>query len=168
MTSNSEPVDIADITHVINDEPLEKPAARPRGDKTSEVELEQRIRLVVKWITLGMGYSDVVSGCCSSFGVCERTACSYVSEANKRIKQSNSKDRELEIAKAKSRYESQMRLATEDKQYSAAIQANTQLVKLLGLAEPDKVEHAAADSIVKLVEEIRGHTKEPVRPALEA
>jgi hypothetical protein len=163
MTSPSDPVDIADITHMLNDEPVEKPAPRPRGDKTSEAELEQRIRMVVKWITLGMPYSEVVAGCCGSFGVSERTAQSYASEANQRIKDANVKDRDLEIAKAKARYESHMQLATQDKQYAAAINANTQLVKLLGLAEPDKIEHGASDTLTQLVSQIRGgDPKEPV------
>lgn len=162
MTSPSDPVDIEDITHVLNEEPVDKPAPRPRGDKTSEVELEQRIRLVVKWITHGMGYSDVVAGCCTNFGVCERTARSYVAEANQRIKDANVKDRELEIAKAKARYEQQMQLAAQDKQYAAAINANTQLVKLLGLAEPEKIEHGASDTLAELVAQIRaGNTKQP-------
>lgn len=159
MTSPSEPVDIADITHVLNEEPVETPAPRPRGDKTSEAELEQRIRLVVKWITLGMPYSEVVGGCEGSFGVSESTAQRYASEANRRIKEANAKDRELEIAKAKARYESQMQLATQDKQYAAAINANTQLVKLLGLAEPEKIEHGASDTLAQLVAQIRAGDK---------
>jgi len=155
MTSPSE-VDIADITHMLNDEPVEKPAPRPRGDKTSEAELEQRIRLVVKWITLGLPYSEVVGSCESSFGVSAATAARYVSDANQRIKEANVKDRDLEIAKAKARYESLMQLSTQDKQFTAAISANTQLVKLLGLAEPEKIEHGASDTLTQLVAQIRG------------
>ena len=154
MTSPSE-VDIADITHMLNDEPVEKPASKPRGDKVSEGELEHRIRLVVKWISRGMPYSDVVAGCCGSFGVCERTAQSYASEANKRIREANAKDRDLEIAKAKARYETLMHLSAEDRQFTAAISANTQLVKLLGLAEPDKVEHGVSDTLAQAMAEIR-------------
>ena len=155
MTSPSDPVDIADITHMLNDEPVEKPAPRPRGDKTSEAELEQRIRLVVKWITLGLPYSEVVGSCESSFGVSAATAARYVSDANQRIKEANVKDRDLEIAKAKARYESLMQLSTQDKQFTAAINANTQLVKLLGLAEPDKVEHGVSDTLAQAMAEIR-------------
>lgn len=155
MTSPSEPVDIADITHVLNEEPVETPAPRPRGDKTSQVELEQRIRAVVKWIVRGLPYSEVVASCCNGFGVCERTACSYVAEANRRIKEANAKDRDLEIAKAKARYESLLHLSAEDKQFAAAINANTQLVKLLGLAEPDKVEHGVSDTLAQAMAEIR-------------
>lgn len=154
MTSPSD-VDIADITHVLNEEPVETPAPRPRGDKTSQVELEQRIRLVVKWISRGMPYSDVIAGCCGSFGVCERTAQSYASEASKRIREANATDRDLEIAKAKARYETLMHLSAEDRQYAAAINANTQLVKLLGLAEPEKIEHGASDTLAQLVAQIR-------------
>ena len=156
MTSPSDPVDIAEITHILNDEPADKPVERPRGDKTSESELEHRIRLVVKWISRGMPYSEVVAGCCGSFGVSERTAQSYASEANQRIKEANSKDRELEIAKAKARFETLMQLATEDRQFAAAINSNSHLVKLLGLAEPEKIEHGASDTLAQLVAQIRG------------
>ena len=154
MTSPSE-VDIADITHMLNDEPVEKPA-RPRGDKTSQVELEQRIRAVVKWIVRGLPYSDVVESCVTGFGVCESTAARYVAEANSRIRETNAKDRDLEIAKAKARYETLLHLSAQDKQFAAAINANTQLVKLLGLAEPEKIEHGASDTLTQLVAQIRG------------
>lgn len=155
MTSPSEPVDIADITHVLNEEPVETPAPRPRGDKTSEAELEQRIRLVVKWISRGTPYSEVVGRCDTEFGAAEATAKRYIAEAHRRLQEANAKDRELEIAKAKARYETQMQLATQDKQYAAAINANTQLVKLLGLAEPEKIEHGASDTLAQLVAQIR-------------
>lgn len=151
-------VEIADITHILNE-----PEEKPRGGKTSEVELGQRIRMVVKWISRGMPYSELVAGCCGTFGVCERTAQSYVAEANKLIRESNAKDRELEIAKAKARYETLMHLSTEDRQFAAAINANNALVKLLGLAEPDKVEHGASDTLAELIAQIRaGDRKESV------
>jgi hypothetical protein len=163
MTSLSDPVDIADITHVLNDEPVETPVSRPRGDKISEGELEQRIRLVVKWISRGMPYSDVVANCDGYFGVCQRTAERYAAEANRRIREANAKDRDLEIAKAKARYETLLSLSVEDRQFAAAINANNALVKLLGLAEPDKVEHGASDTLTQLVAQIRGgDPKEPV------
>ena len=163
MTSPSDPVDIADITHMLNEGPVETPAPRPRGDKTSQVELEQRIRAVVKWIVRGLPYSEVVESCENGFGVCESTAARYVAEANKRIREANAKDRDLEIAKAKARYELLLQLSSQDKQYSAAINANNSLVKLLGLAEPDKIEHGASDTLTQLVSQIRGgDPKEPV------
>jgi hypothetical protein len=156
MTSPSEPVDIADITHVLNEEPVETPASRPRGDKTSEAELTQRIRLVVKWISRGMPYSEVVGSCGSQFGVSDSTAARYVAEANKQLQEANAKERELDIAIAKARYETFMSLSVEDRQFAAAINANTQLVKLLGLAEPEKIEHGASDTLTALVAQIRG------------
>ena len=156
MTSPSDPVDIADITHMLNDEPVEKPAPRPRGDKTSEAELEQRIRLVVKWISRGTPYSEVVGRCDTEFGAAEATAKRYIAEAHRRLQEANGKDRDLEIAKAKARYETLMQLSTQDKQFTAAISANTQLVKLLGLAEPEKIEHGASDTLTQLVAQIRG------------
>lgn len=116
---------------------------------------EHRIRHVEKLVLRGINYSQLIADLCGKFGVCDRTAQSYVASANKRIKAANDKDRELDIAIAKARYETIMYLAFEDRQWTAATNALNALVKLLGLAEPERVEHDAGDSLVELVSQIR-------------
>lgn len=127
-------------------------AETPRGDRTDDVEMERRIREVERLILRGKSASDVVAICDSVFSTSERTARRYIAEANDRIRQSNTSDRALDTAKAKTRYERFIDLAEEAKELNVAVNAQSQLVKLLGLAEPDKVEHdisqRAADSLV--------------------
>jgi len=127
-------------------------AQRPRGDRTDDAELERRIREVERLILRGKPPSDIVSYCEHQFGVSRATVTRYMSEANQRIKESNKDDLDLDRAKAKTRYERFIDLAEEMKEINVAVNAQTQLVKLLGLAAPDKVEHdigqRAAESLV--------------------
>jgi len=133
---------------------------RPRGDRTSEAELALRIRKVERLLLRGIGYSDLVAVCCTEFEVCERTARSYIGEANQRIRESNDKDRELEIAKAKARYEEFIRLALSREEITAAIMSQRDLVKLLGLSQPDRVEHGVTDTLTEFFKELRsGETR---------
>lgn len=113
---------------------------RPRGDRTDDAELERRIREVERLILRGKSVSDIVSFCEQHFGTSRATVTRYMSEANERIKESNKADRDLDRAKAKSRYERFIDLAEELKEINVAVNAQTQLVKLLGLAEPEKQE----------------------------
>jgi hypothetical protein len=125
---------------------------RPRGDRTDDAELERRVREVERLILRGKSASDIVSFCEQHYEASRATVTRYMSEANERIRQSNKADRELDTAKAKTRYERFIDLAEDAKELNVAVNAQSQLVKLLGLAAPDKVEHdisqRAADSLV--------------------
>jgi hypothetical protein len=124
----------------------------PRGDRTDDAELERRVREVERLLLRGKPTSEIVTICDTVYGVCERTAKRYIADANQRIKESNKDDLDLDRAKAKTRYERFIDLAEEMKEINVAVNAQTQLVKLLGLAAPDKVEHdigqRAAESLV--------------------
>ncbi len=122
---------------------------------TNEHFKEHRIRHTERLVLRGIAYSQLITELCGKFNVCRRTAESYVAEANRRIKEANAKERELDIAIAKARYETIMYHAFEDRQWTAATNANNALVKLLGLAEPERVEHGAGNSLVELVSQIR-------------
>jgi hypothetical protein len=127
-------------------------AETPRGDRTDDAELERRIREVERLLLRGKPASEIVAICDSVYGASERTARRYIADANQRIKDSNKDDLDLDRAKAKTRYERFIDLAEDMKEINVAVSAQTQLVKLLGLAAPDKVEHdigqRAADSLV--------------------
>ena len=124
----------------------------PRGDRTDDAELERRIREVERLILRGKSASDIVAICDSVYAASERTARRYIAEANERIREANKSDRELDMAKAKTRYERFIDLAEELKEINVAVNAQTQLVKLLGLAEPDKTEvkHDVTDPVAEL------------------
>lgn len=142
---------------------------RPRGDRTSEAEMEQRIRKVQRFIIRGTGYSDLVALCDGEFGVCQRTAERYIAEANQRIRVANDKDRDLEIAKAKARYEEFIRIALSREELTPAITAQRDLVKLLGLAEPERIEHEAGDTLTLFFKQLRaGEARTTDRSALAA
>lgn len=142
---------------------------KPRGDRTSEAELAQRIRKVERLILRGTGYSDLVSLCDTEFGVAEATAKRYIAEANRNIREANDKDRELEIAKAKARYEEFIRIALSREELTAAITAQRDLVKLLGLAEPERIEHEAGDTLTLFFKQLRaGEARTTDRSALAA
>lgn len=132
--------------------PSERP---PRGDRTSEAALEQRIRKVERLMIRGTGYSDLVGLCDTEFGVGESTAKRYIAEANQRIRATHDKDRELDIAKAKARYEEFIRLALSREEINVAVMSQRDLVKLLGLAEPERVEHDVSDTLTEFFKELR-------------
>lgn len=130
---------------------------RPRGDRTDDAELERRVREVERLILRGKSTSDIVSFCEQHYGSSRATVTRYMSEANERIREANKSDRELDTAKAKTRYERFIDLAEELKEINVAVNAQTQLVKLLGLAEPDKQEvtHDVTDRALSLAARIR-------------
>lgn len=128
---------------------------KPRGDKTSQADLELRIGQVADWLIEGHGHSRVVALCCGEFKVCRRTADSYIAQANQRIKDTFQKDLEAETAKAKQRLETLYCLATQSGEYAAATGAQRELNKLLGLAAPEKVQHDVTDKVAEFLKEIR-------------
>jgi hypothetical protein len=134
-----------------------------RGDRTDDAELERRIREVERLILRGKSSSDIVSICDSVYEASERTARRYIAEANERIKESNKSDRELDTAKAKTRYERFIDLAEEAKELNVAVNAQSQLVKLLGLAEPDKqeVKHDVTDPVAALLNNVVNSPDQP-------
>jgi hypothetical protein len=129
-----------------------------------EAEFEQRVRDVEHYIIKGVTQSDVVAYCRQKYGVCDRTARGYIYAARDQIKEAYEKDKEYEIAKAKARYERFMSLAEDRNELNVAVTSQTQLVKLLGLAEPEKAEvkHDLTDEFVGV---FRGIVKATDKPA---
>lgn len=123
---------------------------RPRGDRTDDAELERRVREVERLIVRGKSSSDIVIFCEQHYEASRATVTRYMSEANERIRQSNKADRELDTAKAKTRYERFIDLAEDAKELNVAVNAQSQLVKLLGLAMPDRAEvkHDASPALM--------------------
>jgi len=128
----------------------------PRGNRTSEVQLDGRIRQVEKLLLRGSSYSDLVTFCDGTFGVSERTAERYIAEAYRRIRLAHEKDRELDIAIAKARYEEIIRLAIERMELAVAVSAQRNIDRLLGLDAPERVEHGASDSLTEFFKKLRG------------
>lgn len=119
---------------------------------TSNVELDERVSIVADWILEGRRYSDLVSSCCGEFGVVRRTAENYIERANVIARETRMKQKETMIARAADKLEKIHDKAYAREDCSAATGAVRELVKLLGLAEPDKseVKHDVTDPVAEL------------------
>lgn len=117
---------------------------------TAEIDLEQRIHDVSDWVLEGMRYTDLVAKCCSEFKVCKRTADSYIGKANAIARETRMKQKETMISRAANKLERIHDKAYAREDCSAATGAVRELVKLLGLAEPEKTEvkHDATESLM--------------------
>ena len=117
---------------------------------TSESEMEHRVSVVADWVLEGRRYSELVSSICSEFKVCKRTAANYIDRANAIARETRSKQKETMIARAADKLEKIHDKAYAREDCSAATGAVRELVKLLGLAEPDKAEvkHDASPTLM--------------------
>lgn len=119
---------------------------------TSQTEKDKRINAVVDWILSEMTYSEIIAKTCGDFDVCKRTAEGYVSEANAIVREIRARQKEAMITRAIGKLERIHDKAIAREDCSAATGAVRELVKLLGLAEPDKqeVKHDVTDPVAEL------------------
>jgi len=131
---------------------------------TSQTDKDKRINAVVDWILSEMAYSEIIAKTCGDFGVCKRTAETYVSEANAIVREIRARQKEAMITRAIGKLERIHDRAMSRDDCSAATGAVRELVKLLGLAEPDKAEvkHDVSDEFVGI---FRGIVKGSDKPA---
>lgn len=117
---------------------------------TSNAELDQRVSTVADWILEGRRYSELVSSCCGEFKVVRRTAENYIDRANPIAREARARQKETMITRAADKFERIHDKAIAREDCSAATGAVRELVKLLGLAEPDKAEvkHDASPTLM--------------------
>lgn len=117
---------------------------------TSDSELEHRVSVVADLVLEGRRFTDLVSSICSEFKVCKRTAANYIDRANPIARETRMKQKETMIARAADKFERIHDKAIAREDCSAATGAVRELVKLLGLAEPDKAEvkHDASPALM--------------------
>lgn len=125
---------------------------------TSESELTQRIAQVAEWMLVPYTSSEIVRLCNTEWGVNRATSYRYIADANELIAAEAAEGVAAEVRKAKARYERFIRKAEERNELNVAVSAQEKVVKLLGLAEPDKAEvkHDVADPLAEL---LRGAVK---------
>jgi hypothetical protein len=123
---------------------------------TSQTEKDKRIDAIADWLIGGMRYSDVLAKTCTEFKVCDRTARTYIGQANAIVREARMTMKEAEIHEVVDCLKDTYHSARRENDHSAATGAVRELVKLLGLAEPDKTEvkHDATDPIKALLGEI--------------
>ena len=117
---------------------------------TSNAELDQRVSTVADWILEGRRYSELVGSCCAEFKVCRNTALNYIDRANPIAREARARQKETMITRAADKFERIHDKAIAREDCSAATGAVRELVKLLGLAEPDKAEvkHDASPALM--------------------
>jgi hypothetical protein len=120
---------------------------------TSQTEKDKRIDAVADWLLEGMRYSEVLAKTCTEFKVCDRTARTYIGQANAIVREARMGMKEAEIHEAVDCLKDTYQSARRKDDHSAATGAVRELVKLLGLAEPDKTEvkHDVTDPIKALL-----------------
>jgi hypothetical protein len=130
---------------------------------TSDSEMEHRVSVVTDWILEGRRFTDLVSSICSEFKVCKRTAANYIDRANPIARETRMKQKETMIARAADKLEKIHDKAYAREDCSAATGAVRELVKLLGLAEPEKqeVKHDLTDEFVGVFKGIVKSTDKP-------
>jgi hypothetical protein len=117
---------------------------------TSQTEKDKRIDAVADWLLEGMRYSDVLSKTCTEYKVCDRTARTYIGQANAIVREARMTMKEAEVREAIDCFKDTYQSARRKDDHSAATGAVRELVKLLGLAEPDKAEvkHDASPTLM--------------------
>jgi hypothetical protein len=123
---------------------------------TSQTEKDKRIDAIADWIIDGVRYSELVAKTCSEWKVCPRTAYTYIGAANAIVRDIRMTMKESLVREVADNLKDTYESARRDNDHSAATGAMRELVKLLGLAEPDKTEvkHDATDPIKALLGEI--------------
>lgn len=136
---------------------------------TSDPELTQRAVRVAEWMLVPLSSSEIARRAADEWKVCRRTAFNYMKRADEMIAEETSKSIGAEIAKAKSRLERVMRKAEESGDLSAAIAAQREIIKMLGLAEPQKQEiaHKSGDPVAEFLSKLVNSPDVP-RPLNEA
>jgi hypothetical protein len=117
---------------------------------TSQTEKDKRIDAVADWLLEGMRYSDVLAKTCTEYKVCDRTARTYIGQANAIVREARMTMKEAEVREAIDCFKDTYQSARRKDDHSAATGAVRELVKLLGLAEPDKAEvkHDASPALM--------------------
>ena len=117
---------------------------------TSQTEKDKRIDAVADWLLQGMRYSDVLAKTCTEYKVCDRTARTYIGQANAIVREARMTLKEAEVREAVDCFKDTYQSARRKDDHSAATGAVRELVKLLGLAEPDKqeVKHDASPALM--------------------
>lgn len=117
---------------------------------TSQTEKDKRIDAVADWLLEGMRYSDVLAKTCTEYKVCDRTARTYIGQANAIVREARMTMKEAEVREAIDCLKDTYQSARRRDDHSAATGAVRELVKLLGLAEPDKqeVKHDASPTLM--------------------
>lgn len=130
---------------------------------TSQTEKDKRIDAIADWILDGVRYSELVAKTCSEWKVCPRTAYTYIGAANAIVRDVRMTMKEAEIHEVVDCLKDTYGSARRNNDHSAATGAMRELIKLLGLAEPDKqeVKHDVTDPVKALLNNVVNSPDQP-------
>ncbi len=106
------------------------------GKRSSAAVVESRIAEVAGLLSLSPR-SEIVAICRKKWGACPRTADEYIARARTSMAESFKHDIDAEAGIAKQRLERLLYAAEKDGDWHAAISAQRELIKLMGMVEPD-------------------------------
>jgi hypothetical protein len=108
--------------------------------RSSMSEFERRVDEVYDLLVSRVTWRVIVSFCTAKWGVSERQACRYMAAARERIRELLGPSQSEHLAKALASYEALYAKQVAGAHYGEARATLDSIVKLLGLAAPDKLE----------------------------
>lgn len=120
------------------------------GKKSTEAQVALRVSEIVDILIKGGNRQDILQYAATSWGIKERQTDTYISRAWELIEETTEKNRDRSINLAIKRYEDLYRRSHKVQDYRECRQIINDQVKLLGLAEPDKIEHTSLVNIKPL------------------
>jgi hypothetical protein len=126
-------------------------AETPKGTRVPDAVVMERVEELCGMLTAAP-YSEIVAYCRDKWQMPKRTVDDYIARCKEQLAERFKHRVEAEAEIAKERLERWMSKAERKEDITAAIAAQRELTKLMGLAAPEKVEHdisqRAAESLV--------------------
>jgi hypothetical protein len=106
------------------------------GKRSTDTVIEARVAEVAGMLSR-VGRAEILAVCRKKYGVSERTADDYVARAREAVAEAFKRDIATEAGIAKARFESLFHAAAAKEDFHAAISAQRELCKLMGLTALD-------------------------------
>lgn len=135
--------------------------------RSTKAECEQRVDDVYELLVSRVSYRTIVAYGARKWGVCERQTCRYVARARERIAELLAPSRAEHLARALGSYDALYAKQVAAAQLGEARQTLDSIVRLLGLAAPQRVElyDFSSYSDTQLAEEVARELPELIREA---
>ena len=108
--------------------------------RSSKAEFERRVDDVYELLVTRLTWRATVGYCAAKWGVSERQACRYMAAARERVRELLGPSQSEHLAKALASYEALYAKQVAGTHYGEARATLDSIVKLLGLAAPERIE----------------------------
>jgi hypothetical protein len=135
--------------------------------RSSKAEFEHRVDEVYDLLVARVSYRAIVGFCAAKWGVCERQTRRYLARARERIRDLLAPSQVEHLAQALASYEALYAKQVAERRYGEARQTLDSIVRLLGLAAPERIElyDFSSYSDKQLAEEVCRELPELLREA---